>query len=422
MSCKEEVTEDNEDAPSTSTLSPKTTSKPKMKKSGKSGDLLSKGSDCPEGCSCNDKKVSCRKLKSIPSMLKSSSATEVDLCDSNLDSMDFSLLPATLEQLDASNSTIKIISIPRKLETLRKLNLSNNQLELLKDLSKLPSLEVLDLSNNPIKNINDAFAPLTQLKTLNLSGIKAPFNHGQFSQNQKLQVLDLSNCGLVDVPPAIRNTNSIKRLTMNGNNMTSLRQSDFMNCTSIEYLEMRKCPHLKKIDESTFSRMGNLKNLVISDNPKLCSISPEAFMSPKNIDAEMIDLRNNNISTLPDLRTFPSLNFETMLLSGNPWLCNCDLNWLETFPKLHRSPMHCKRPEQFKDMLVSQFLSVTDCDMVESNYHIFILTGFLLFLFGLLVAVVVQKSDMFRRFLWKDQYGTIYYTKANFPQDTPLEA
>lgn len=434
--------------PSTTPVSPPTTTtttpapKSKSRKNGKSSDKVVK--DCPEECVCVEKRsLNCqgKKLKEQPA-LRSTAFTEVYLSDNNLDELDFGQLPPFVELLDLSRNQIKSFTSslrrPDALNKLKILNLSNNALEHLESFNdfKLNNLEVLDLSNNKLNNLENGlvnvknlqslglrdtglsvlvdadFSNLPQLKTLNMTSITAKFQPRQFYNNKKLEAVDLTNCSLLELPIALRDIPSLKRITLNSNNMTSLRQSDFLGMSSLVYIEIRKCPRLSKIDEYTFSELENLKTLILSDNPKLQSVSQEAFPI-KQGQLQVVDLRNNNLSTLGHPRL--DLSKVTLKLDKNVWNCDCDLKWLDNVAIARRPLMHCKTPSQFKGLEISSFLSMTDCEIEESGYHTLILIGFLLFLFGLLVAVVVQKTDIFRRFLWKDQYGTIYYTKASFP-------
>lgn len=80
--------------------------------------------------------------------------------------------------------------------------------------------------------------------------------------------------------------------------------------------------------------------------------------------------------------------------------------------------MHCKTPAMYKDMEVSQFIQTIDCDPAETNYQRVVLASFLIFLLVLAIAVFLQKANLdFCRRFQKDQYGTIYYTKASFPTE-----
>lgn len=435
------------------------TAKPNNKPNKKS--KVSEILDLPSGCSNVLNKISCTNLTSIPSDVfrKYINTTEISITSSQIENLNFNLFSPmnNLTRLDLSKNKIKTIienSSKKGLYplSLKSLNLSDNKIQDLKAFSTwtFTNLTELDLSFNPIVDLDASvfnrtaqlqtlklaatnltsihertFWPLTQLKTLDLSGADIVNHYGnkQFSKNQQLKSLNLSNNRLIEVPFALRAISSIQNLTLNGNLMTSLRQSDLINQTSIEFLEVKNCKKLTKIDEFTFGEMFNLKKLTISNNEKFNYISKDAFKSEKNsnIEAKMlslVDLSSNNFTTMSNPKEFTSLKFAQIRLNNNPWHCSCELRWFETLPINERDSVHCKSPQAYIDIEVSQYLTTVDCEAEESGYHRVIVTLFLVFLFGLAVAVFVQKSEFCRRLLWRDQYGTIYYTKASFPPET----
>lgn len=456
------------------TTTPPTTAKPSMvakankslkKAKGDTAGLLNKLSAvvCPEGCNCEEKpkKLKCRGVKAFPDLSDWNGLTSIDMKSCQLENVDFNSLLSfkdSLESLDLSGSSVKSFSVPPSkkdptFSKLRTLLLNNNSLSSIGKLSiwKLPALETIDLSMNPLvefvqsdfnntknlQNLNiqnlkmkliheQAFLPLSQLKALNMSGTKLENHLGdkQFAGNQKLEIVDLSDNNLIEVPFALRSTNSIIKLILNSNNMTSLRQSDFINRTKLTDLEIRRCPKLSKIDDFAFSDLTSLERLVISDNFALNSISSDAFKpsldkaTATDRFLDIFDIRNNNLTTLSNPLEFSALAFKQLLLSGNPWHCDCNLRWFNQFSSQARPLAHCKSPAQFMDIEIGESLSTIDCETVDSIFRTVVVTGFFLFLFILVVLVAIQKSDIVRRFLWKDQYGTIYYTKASFPPET----
>lgn len=441
--------------PSNASIVPPSIPNSSSNKTNKSANSKNKSTkDCPAECICSDRKISCddKKFKSIPDLRKSTNITEISFRNNSLEVLDFAQLPiGSLESLDVSSNFIKTLVAPtKKVDTLAKLkvlNLANNMIDNLQNFSawKFPILDTLDLSenafedigslafnnvrnittlkleNNDIKSIQEStFQYLTQLKFLNMSTALRKIHLGdkQFVNNQKLEVLDLTDNALIEVPFALRSTSSIRTLILNANSMTSLRQSDFINRSELTYLSIRECPKLTKIDEMAFSELYSLKTLIVAGNTNLQFISKDAFKSEREHRLDLLDFSGNNLTTITDPLEFSSLNFSQIRLNNNPWNCNCDLKWLLTFPVNRRSPMHCKTPDQYKDIEMSNFFSTIDCEVEDSNAHKIILLGFLIFFLGLVVSIFAQKSDAFRRLFWKDKYGTIYYTKASFPPET----
>lgn len=477
-SCGQAIVEDNSqdnevpaNPPTTvqdSPAPPTTTKKPATPpKSGKvKVDTLKGSVACPTNCTCKEKpkRLVCVGLTNFPDWqgFDLTAPFSLDMEGSTMESVDLSRLQTVkdiIESLDLSRCAIRNFTAPPSSKKekeplvatfakLKTLLLNENALQSIGKLSswKFPSLETLDLSANPLvelgpsdlnntkslqtlnlkklqlKSIHEqSFQSLSQLKTLNMTGTKLENHLGdkQFAGNQKLETVDLTDNGLIEVPFSLRSTGSITRLVLSSNNMTSLRQSDFINRTKLIELEIRGCPKLSKIDDLTFSDLTSLKRLIIADNPALNSISKDAFKSAStNHTLDIIDIRNNNLTTLASPLEFASLAFKQLLLSGNPWHCDCNLGWFFQLSPSARPLAHCKTPAEYKDIEMGEFLSTADCEIVDSLLRTVIVTGFFLFLFILVVLVFVQKSDICRRFLWRDQYGTIYYTKASFPPDT----
>ena len=377
--------------------------------------------------------------------------------NNSIETFSFQSLPmSTVELLDLSENRIKtIVSAPKKsaqdLSRLRVLNLSGNLLESATNLSlwKLPALEQLYLTRNPLQRIgpNDfnstkvlqrldlqqlklksidelALAPLGQLRELNLSsaGFERDYHLPDqiFAKNSLLKTVDLSNNSLVEIPTALRSTNSIESLILNSNLMTSLRRSDLINRFKLERLEIRFCPELRRVDEMALGNLTNVRHVIMSNNPKLSHFSSEAFRSSDDQvkhKVKLLDLAYNNLSTLADPAGWLSFQSSSILLNGNPWECGCELRWLLELSRQQGQLIHCESPARAKHLEISQFFQTIDCQLEESSYQRLVLAVFLIFLFVLMVLVFIQKNDIWRRFQWRDQYGTIYYTKASFPSE-----
>lgn len=449
---------------STTTPKPSTTSTTTTTKKPKPFVL----NDCPTTCSCDGRRVDCdnANLKSLPNLSKTSFVEFSFKNNPAITSVNLNSFPFSTELIDLSKNEFKIIerASKRSLDGFPKLktfNLTQGQLDSIANLTmwRMPQLSVLDLSYNPIKEINQpilfkslktlrmdglvltslndtVFNMLNDLEVLSLSKSIAKMSSVQlpnqiFSKNQKLKVLDLSFNNLVDVPVALRSVNSVEELCLDGNFMTSLRPSDLINKSALVKLELSQCPYLTEIDDYAFENMPNLKKLILSSNPRLREISREAFVSKQTSEdsseevnnnkilheLDLIDLSGNNFTTLHDPTKFKSISFKQILLNDNPWNCDCNLAWLSSMPASLSSTMHCKTPALYRDIEVSQFIKTVECDERELNYQKIVLVSFLIFLLVLTIAVFAQKADLCRRFQMRDQYGTIYYTKASFPTE-----
>lgn len=422
----------------------------------KLGDLKS---DCPIECICSSKKVTCegKGLKEIPASIRGlTNITELNLSNNFIRNLNRTLLfpLKKLKILDLSGNLIRNVSGTNQKLLIEDLRLAGNQLtsvEYVLSGANLTELTALDLSNNSINRLGAAtfaylqelenldisrnqidtiqestFAILPALKKLNMSESYLPnknvhLDDKLFRRNSKLETLDLSNLGLIEVPLALRYAPSITTLYLNNNNMTSLRESDLANSTELTYLEVRDCQKLKQLDERAFSASRKLKILVVSSNPKLSSISKDVFKSDESsldISLEKLDLSFNNLETLPDIANpNSSVRFDNLILNNNPWNCDCSLEWLQRLKQSFISTVHCFKPDIYRQMEIHNV--DLGCHPTETHSLSSIITTIIaLMLIGSIIAFAIHKSQILRRLAWRDQYGTIYYTKASFPTES----
>lgn len=192
---------------------------------------------------------------------------------------------------------------------LTRLYLNNNPIEILDHvtvlaLSSATNLEVLDLSKIDIDNIPlDAFRGLT-----------------------KLQQIDLSNNRFVTVPESLSLVGeTLKYLTFNNNPIVELNDDSFIGLSNLLELEVGENDYLDEVKRSTFTPLKSLRVLHLCHNRNLRYISHNAFRGLKDKwTLKEVYLDDNDLSELsPDLMPWNKL--ETLGMTGNNWLCNCDL-------------------------------------------------------------------------------------------------
>ncbi|XP_053607280.1 toll-like receptor Tollo isoform X2 [Plodia interpunctella] len=192
---------------------------------------------------------------------------------------------------------------------LTRLYLNNNPIELLDHvtvlaLSSAVNLEVLDLSK-------------TDIDTIPLDAFRGLLN---------LQHIDLSDNRFTTVPESLSLVGStLKYLTFNKNPIVKLDDDSFIGLNNLIELEVAENDYLEEVTRSTFSPLRNLRILHLCHNENLRYISHNAFRGLKDKwTLKEIYLDDNNLSELsPDLMPWNKL--EILGMTGNNWLCNCDL-------------------------------------------------------------------------------------------------
>ncbi|CAH2268987.1 chondroadherin-like [Pararge aegeria] len=216
-----------------------------------------------------------------------------------------------LETLNLGNN--RIHSLDRYLfqytPNLTRLYLNNNPIEILDHVTILAlfsatKLEVLDLAKTDIDSIPlDAFRGLVNLRQIDLSGNKF--------------VTVPESLGLVGT--------SLQYLTFNNNPIVELNDDSFIGLTNLVELEVGENNYLEEVKRSTFTPLKSLRVLHLCHNRNLRYISHNAFRGIKDKwTLKEVYLDDNNLSELStDL--LPWNKLEVLGMTGNNWLCNCDL-------------------------------------------------------------------------------------------------
>ncbi|KAI5651752.1 leucine rich repeat domain-containing protein [Phthorimaea operculella] len=194
---------------------------------------------------------------------------------------------------------------------LERLYLSNNKIHSLDRylFQYTPNLTQLFLNNNPIEKIDYVTAYALSSAT-----------------NLQLQELDLSGNQFVTVPESLKLVGTtLKSLTFNNNPIVELSDDSFVGLTSLTALEVGDNDYLVEVQRSTFSPLRSLKILHLCHNRKLRYISHNAFRGMKDKwTIREVYIEDNNLSELStDLMPWGKL--EKLDMTGNSWLCNCDL-------------------------------------------------------------------------------------------------
>ncbi|XP_026750455.2 chondroadherin-like [Galleria mellonella] len=263
---------------------------------------------------------------------------------------------------------------------LETLNLGHNEIHSLDRylFQYTPNLTRLYLNNNPIETLDHvtilALSSAVNLEVLDLSSTEIdsiPLN--AFRGLEKLQHIDLSNNKFVTVPESLRLVGStLKYLTFNKNPIVELNDDSFMDLSNLIELEVAENEYLEEIKRSTFTPLKNLRVLRISHNKNLRYINHNAFRGMKDKwtlkEVYLDDNHLNELST--DL--LPWNKLEVLGMTGNNWLCNCDLNNIVTSQgagtkfKPGEIP-YCAEPMKFSGIYVTN-ITIPFCPTLDHTF------------------------------------------------------
>ncbi len=159
---------------------------------------------------------------------------------------------------------------PEKLRGIKKIYLSGSSQKVLEALTKFEMLEELDLSHCGLTELPESIGNL-----------------------RNLEVLDLENNELTELPESILDLRNLKELDIGGNRLTKLPES-FGGLKNLRRLNLGY-NKLTELPES----IGNLRNLEVLDleNNELTEL-PESIGNLRNL--EVLDLKNNGFTELPE--------------------------------------------------------------------------------------------------------------------------
>ncbi|KAI5093073.1 immunoglobulin superfamily member 10 [Silurus meridionalis] len=189
-----------------------------------------------------------------------------------------------------------------------RLNMGYNSLTILKehDLSGLESLELLLLHSNTIQTIEDrAFSDLKSLQVL-----KMTYNRVKELRKETFRGLD-----------------NLFRLYMDHNSIEFIHPEAFYGLRSLQLVNLEGNA-LQQLHPDTFI------NLRYNQIFKISTI-------------KTLYLSENALTTLPATLFTSCYQLENLFLSGNPWSCDCQMDWLAAWIKRNPGVLKCKRDRKF---------------------------------------------------------------------------
>ncbi|XP_068079803.1 matrix-remodeling-associated protein 5 [Danio rerio] len=197
------------------------------------------------------------------------------------------------------------------------------------------------------------------------AGISKQVQRINFGFNTISQITDASFSGL----------RKLELLMMHGNNVQKIPDGAFQDLVSLQVLKM-SYNKLTVITDRTFSGLTGIIRLHLDHN-HISSIHPQAFLGLTSLrllhlEANRLQqLHPHTFSTFSVLRRFPvstlkhlhisdnllqtlsrsvlenTPQLETLLLTGNPWSCDCRMRWLQDWSARHPGVMKCKKDRTF---------------------------------------------------------------------------
>ena len=291
-----------------------------------------------------------------------------------------------LTSLDLQNNSIVNIhrGAFRNFTFLQDLNLFQNQLpEIPEAVKSLSSLKTIDLGRNRISGIDNSslaglssliglkldhnrvsalssstLAILPNLQILNLGGNRIrEVERGAFTQNKKLQAVRLDANHISDIVGLFNDLPALRWLNISDNQIQKFDY--FLLPTSLNWLDIHKNQiedignYFDKEDELNIHTMDisfnkletinaksipdKIQTLSLNDN-SITRIHPLAFFSKRHL--VRVDLYANQIVKmdmasirLPPKEIGSTVPRPEFYFGGNPFLCDCNLEWLKTINK-----------------------------------------------------------------------------------------
>lgn len=202
-----------------------------------------------------------------------------------------------------------------ELPSLRILNLARNGIQSIEQgtFDDVPDLHALRLDSNFLDDVNGLFSNLHDLIMLNISANRVRwFDYALILIG--LQWLDIHDNQVEALGNyfELESILKLRTLDVSHNRLTDLDSSSLPNGIEIVFL---KGNHLRRIQPFTFLGKQNLTRVDLTDN-KL----------------ETLDMTMFRLSEVPSSRPLPQF-----MVAGNPYLCDCHMEWLQRLGNLDDS-------------------------------------------------------------------------------------
>lgn len=249
------------------------------------------------------------------------------------------------------------------------------------ELSAVPFLKNLQLYHTNLANLSsDLLVFVSNLDTLDLTGNKLVKLPANVFSHRSLRNLVLKNNRLEETNPSwFSDNSSIIYLDLSGNNLTSISALLLHKLPLLEILDLES-NNLHELQADVFRNLFHLETLNLAGN-KLITLNPQLFTH--NIKLKYLYLQENQLQDLPanllhrlqhlellllnqnQLRQLPKGLLDGLnptlqiILSGNPWECDENMEYLWKWLTNHRqnvlfeTEVRCDHPKTLKNLKIS---------------------------------------------------------------------
>uniref|UniRef100_A0A671URT2 Leucine rich repeats and immunoglobulin like domains 1 n=1 Tax=Sparus aurata TaxID=8175 RepID=A0A671URT2_SPAAU len=242
-------------------------------------------------------------------------------------------LGSTLQVLRLSRNRISQIPVRAfQLPRLTQLELNRNRIRQVEGLTfqGLSSLEVLKLQRNSISKLTDgAFWDLAKMKVLHLDyNSLTEVNSGSLYGLTSLQQLFLSNNSIARInADGWKFCQKLRELNLSYNNLTRLDEGSLAVLGDLHTLRLGH-NSISHITEGAFRGLKALRNLELDHNDISGTIEDTngAFSGLDSLNK--LNLGDNAIRSIQPDAFSKMKNLKTLLIQSDSFLCDCQLHWL----------------------------------------------------------------------------------------------